>query len=64
MRPLNGGDDVEEPDQPSSLEILKSVWKISDKKPPREVPPEKVNTNIYNVPQTGQRIPHRPRPSR
>lgn len=63
MRLFDGGGESDDLEQPSNLDVLKSVWKISDKKIPREQPPEKVNTNIYNVPQTGQRIPHRPRPS-
>jgi len=61
MRSSDGGETEE---QPSDLDVLKSVWKISDKKPPRERPPEKVNTDIYNVPRNGQQIPHRRHPSR
>lgn len=44
------------------VSLLKRLWNIRDKKPPAETPPPDVRTDIYSVPPTTRRIPHRPRP--
>jgi hypothetical protein len=46
----------------TGVDLLKQLWNIRDKKPPVETPPPDVRTDIYSVPPTSRRIPHRPRP--
>ena len=44
------------------VDLLKRLWNIRDKRPPRETPPPDVRTDIYSVPPTSRRIPQRPWP--
>lgn len=46
----------------NGVSFLKQLWNISDKKPLRKAPPPNVPTDIYTVPPTNRRIPHRPHP--
>ncbi|MFH0953544.1 MAG: hypothetical protein V1873_04370 [Verrucomicrobiota bacterium] len=51
-------------DEISGLTLLKEIWNIQDQAPRREPAPNKVSSDIYNMPATSSRFPHRSRPSR
>jgi len=48
--------------RPTGVDLLKRLLDIRDKKPSGETLPPDVRTDIYSVPPTTRRIPHRPRP--
>ena len=43
------------------VRLLKKIWNISDQEASTGVVPSEVTTDIYNVPVTARRIPHRKR---
>lgn len=49
---------------PPALRLLKSMWKIPEKKPAREMPPPAVVHDIYCVPEHKPLIPQRVAKSR
>ena len=50
-------------DEVSGLSLIKEIWNIREPAPRREPVPSKVSTDIYKVPPTTSRFPHRSRPS-
>lgn len=48
----------------TGLDVIKAIWRISDDDTPHDVPPDDVSTDIYDVPATARRIPHRSRAPR
>lgn len=50
-------------DEISGLSLIKEIWNIHDPSPRREPVPSQVSTDIYNVPPTTSRFPHRSRPN-
>jgi len=41
------------------VQMLRKIWDIPEKTGESESAPESVNTDIYNVPATARRVPHR-----
>lgn len=50
-------------DEVSGLSLIKQIWNIQDSTPRRAPAPDEVSTDIYRVPPTSSRFPHRSRPS-
>jgi len=41
------------------VQMLKKIWDIPEKSGDSETVPESISTDIYNVPATARRVPHR-----
>lgn len=57
---VRAGDDSAEETAPG-LRMLREIWHINTKPVRNDTAPEKVNSDIYNMPATSRRVTHKPR---
>jgi hypothetical protein len=48
-----------EPQHATMVEVLQELWDIDEGKPPHEMPPPNVSSDIYAVESRDKTIPHR-----